>query len=153
MRNREFIMKSIVGGLLGTVMMTLMMRFVAPLMLGHPMDIAAMLGTMMGGSWMLGMIAHLMNGVVIFPMIYALVVYNLLPGPPVMRGIAWGGLLWLAAETVIMPMAGAGFFSSQAGGAMAVVAALMGHVVYGAMLGLVSGTAVHEPQRSATVSA
>jgi hypothetical protein len=69
-------MKSMVGGLAGTVVMTLMMRFIAPMMLGHPMDIAAMLGNMMGGSWAIGMVAHLMNGIVIFPLAYAFLVFR-----------------------------------------------------------------------------
>jgi len=69
--------KAILGGLAGTVMMTMMMRFVAPLMLGHPMDIAGMLANMMGGVWAIGMAAHLMNGVVIFPLVYAFLVFRI----------------------------------------------------------------------------
>ena len=42
--------RSLAGGLAGTLMMTMMTRFVAPMMLGHPMDIAGMLGNMMGGN-------------------------------------------------------------------------------------------------------
>lgn len=143
------LMKSILGGLAGTVAMTLMMRFVAPMMLGHPMDIAGMLAGMMGGVWAVGMAAHLMNGVVIFPLVYAFVAFRYLPGPPVLRGVLWGAVLWLAAEVMVMPMAGAGFFSSEIGGAKAAMAALMGHLVYGALLGYIAGTAVQEtPQRA-----
>ena len=147
---RPNLARSIAGGLAGTALMTMMMRFVAPLMLGHPMDIASMLGNMMGGSWPLGMAAHILNGVVIFPLVYALVVFRLLPGPAVLRGLLWGVLLWLVAETMVMPMAGAGFFSSQIGGANAVVAALTGHLVYGVLLGFVAGPAPRNvPQRAA----
>jgi len=143
------LMKSIAGGLAGTVTMTLMMRFVAPMMLGHPMDIAGMLGNMMGGSWAIGMAAHIMNGVVISPLLYAFVIFRYLPGPPPLRGVLWGAVLWLMAEMIVMPMAGAGLFSSQIGGAKAVVAALMGHLVYGALLGYIAGTAVQDaPERA-----
>jgi hypothetical protein len=129
--------------------MSLMMRFVAPIMLGHPMDIAALIGKMMGGGLAIGLAAHLMNGVVIFPAIYALVVFRMLPGPPVLRGAVWGGVLWLVAEAVVMPMAGAGFFSAEIGGPTAAVVALMGHLVYGALLGLIGGAAVAAaPQRA-----
>lgn len=141
--------KAIVGGLAGTVAMTLMMRFVAPMMLGHPMDIAEMLARMMGGVWAVGMAAHLMNGVVIFPLVYTFIAFRYLPGPPVLRGVLWGVVLWLAAETVVMPMAGSGFFSSGIGGAKAVFAALMGHLVYGALLGYIAGAAVSEARESA----
>ena len=135
------LMKSLGGGLAGTVVMSMMMRFVAPMMLGHPMDIAAMLGNMMGGSFALGMAAHLMNGIVIFPLAYAFLAFRFLPGPPVARGMLFGAILWLLAEIMVMPMAGAGFFSSEIGGAKAVMAALMGHLVYGALLGAIGGTA------------
>jgi hypothetical protein len=133
--------KAVLGGLAGTVMMTMMMRFVAPLMLGHPMDIAGMLANMIGGAWAMGMAAHLLNGVVIFPLVYALVIFRYLPGPPFLKGVLWGALLWLAAEAMVMPMAGAGFFSSEIGGAKAVFAALVGHLVYGALLGHIAGPA------------
>jgi hypothetical protein len=146
---KQNLTKAILGGLAGTVMMTMMMRFVAPLMLGHPMDIAGMLANMMGGVWAIGMAAHLMDGVIIFPLIYALVIYRYLPGPPLLRGVLWGAALWLAAEAMVMPMAGAGFFSSEIGGAKAVFAALMGHVVYGALLGYIAGPAAQDaPQRA-----
>jgi hypothetical protein len=142
-------MRSIVGGLAGTVVMTLMMRFVAPLMLGHPMDIAAMLGHVLGG-WTIGMVTHLTNGVVIFPLVYALVAFRILPGPPVLRGVLLGAVLWFVAETLVMPTAGAGFFSSRIGGAKAVLAALLGHLVYGALLGSIGGAGVLDaPRRTA----
>ena len=144
------LVQSWAGGLAGTVVMSLMMRFVAPIMLGHPMDITALIGKMMGGSLTMGLVVHLMNGVVIFPAVYALVVFRMLPGPPVLRGALWGVVLWLVAEAVVMPMAGAGFFSAEIGGARAALAALMGHLVYGALLGLIGGAAVAATPRRAT---
>lgn len=135
------IIKAILGGIVGTLMMSLMMRFAAPMMIGQPMDIAAMLGNMMGGVYALGMAAHIMLGVLVFPLIYALLVYRLLPGGPLIKGLTWGLILWLIAETMVMPMAGAGFFMSEIGGMKAVMAALMGHLVYGGLLGAIAGRA------------
>jgi hypothetical protein len=40
--------RAITGGLIGTIVFTLMMKFLAPMMIGHPMDIAAVLGTFTG---------------------------------------------------------------------------------------------------------
>lgn len=137
---KPIVNKTILGGLVGTAVLTMMMYLVAPMMLGHPMDIAAMLGSMMGNSWALGMAAHWMNGVVIFPLIYAFLIYKLLPGSPVVRGAIWGLVLWLIAQVMVMPMMGAGFFSSGAGGMMAAVASLMGHVLYGGILGKIAGS-------------
>ena len=133
--------RTVLGGLAGTAVLTMMMYFVAPMMLGHPMDIAAMLGGMMGGSWALGMAAHWMLGVIVFPLFYAFVIYRLLPGSPIVRGAIWGMLLWLIAQTVVMPMAGAGFFSAAAGGTIAVMASLIGHLLYGGILGKIAGSA------------
>jgi hypothetical protein len=139
------IKKAILGGIAGTVMMTLMMHFVAPMMVGQPMDIAALIGGMMGDNYMVGMVMHIMMGVILFPMIYVFVVFRFVPGPAPVRGIVWGVVLWLMAAAVVMPMAGAGFFMSEIGGMKAVIAALMGHVVYGALLGVIAGGVATEP--------
>lgn len=132
------IKNAVFGGIAGTIVMTLMMMFVAPMMTGMPMDIAAMLGGMLGGYTM-GMIAHVMMGVVVFPLVYVFI-YNYLPGAPIARGLIWGVILWLAAIIVVMPMAGAGFLMSNIGGMVAVMAALMGHLVYGGLLGAIAGS-------------
>lgn len=130
--------RSMLGGLVGTAMMTLMMYFVAPMM-GLNMDIAAMLGSMLGGSWAAGMAMHFVNGTVIFPLIYAYVLYARLPGGPAVKGAAWGVVLWLLAQAVVMPMMGGGFFSMAMGGMMAVMGSLMGHLLYGGLLGAIAG--------------
>ena len=131
--------KAVLGGVAGTIVMTLMMEFVAPMLVGRPMDIAALIGGMMGDNYMIGMAMHIMMGVVLFPLAYAFVVSRFVPGPAPVRGIVWGVALWLMAATVVMPMAGAGFFMSEIGGMKAVIAALMGHIVYGALLGAIAG--------------
>jgi hypothetical protein len=133
--------KAILGGIAGTAVITMMMYFIAPMMLGRSMDIAAMLGGMMGNNWALGMAAHWMIGVIIFPLVYAFVIYRFLPGAPTVRGVVWGIALWLIAQAMVMPMMGAGFFSAAAGGMMAAVASLLGHILYGGALGVIAGPA------------
>jgi uncharacterized membrane protein YagU involved in acid resistance len=128
---------TLIGGFTTTLVMTMMMQFVTPLMIEQAMDIAAMLGNMMGNNYIISMAAHLMLGTLVFPFIYVLLVYRLLPGSPLIKGLIWGFLLWLLAETLVMPMAGVGFFMSDIGGMQAVVAALMGHLVYGGVLGVI----------------
>lgn len=132
--------KTLAGGLVGTLVMTAMMYWVAPLLIGGPMDVAGMLGGMLGVSWATGMILHFVNGVLIFPLVYGLVLYGVLPGGPWMKGATWGFILWLVAEAAVMPMAGAGFFHANVG-AMAAAASLMGHLVYGLLLGGIAGAA------------
>jgi uncharacterized membrane protein YagU involved in acid resistance len=122
------------GGLIGTPAMTVLMYALA-LTLGVNTDIAAMLGEALGG-WKMGMLVHILNGVVIFPLAFAFLFYRFLPGPPVAKGIAFGGLLWLTSQLVVMPMMGAGLFSAHIGGLKAVAASLVGHMVYGWLLGV-----------------
>lgn len=129
--------RAVLGGLAGTAAMTAMMYLVAPMM-GLRMDIAAMLGSMLGGSWIAGMMMHFVNGAVIFPAIYVYALYAHLPGSPVVRGTVWGVALWLVAQTVVMPMMGAGLFSSAMGGIMAAMGSLIGHVLYGSVFGIVA---------------
>lgn len=138
--------RAALGGFVGTLVMTGMMYLVAPMM-GVNMDIAAMLGSMLGGSWATGIMMHFVNGAVIFPATYAYALYAYLPGSPAIRGTIWGLVLWLVAQTVVMPMMGAGLFSSAMGGAMAVMGSLIGHVLYGSILGIIAST----PEPGATV--
>lgn len=129
--------RAALGGLVGTLAMTIMMYVVAPMM-GLRMDIAAMLGSMLGGSWIAGLTMHFVNGSVIFPAIYVYALYAHLPGSPAVRGTIWGVALWLVAQTVVMPMMGAGLFSSAMGGMMAAMGSLIGHLLYGSLLGIIA---------------
>lgn len=139
--------KILIGGIAGTLMMSLMMKFAAPVMIGQPMDIAAMLGNMMGGVYEMGMAAHVMIGVLVFPLIYAWLFFRILPGAPLVKGLLFGQMLWLITATMVMPMAGAGFFMSEIGGIKAAMAALVGHWIYGTLLGGIAGN-LHSSQRN-----
>jgi hypothetical protein len=130
--------RAILGGFAGTIVLTMLMYIAAPLMGIPKMDIAGMLGSMLGG-WSMGMVMHLFNGIVLFPLIYTFVVFSKLRGTPATKGILWGVALWLVAGLMVMPMMGAGLFGMANGGMMATVASLMGHVAYGALLGIIAG--------------
>lgn len=134
--------RAMAGGFAGTVAMTLMMYLVAPLM-GLNMDIAQMLGSLLGNSWTAGMVLHFINGTVIFPLLYAYVLYAWLPGGPTSKGLAWGVILWFLAQIVVMPVMGGGVFSSHVGGLMAVMGSLVGHLLYGGVLGAIAGAEQH----------
>jgi len=126
-------MMAILAGLIATPAMTVLMYLLAPV-LGVKMDIVAMLGEILGG-WKMGMLVHILNGAIIFPLAYVYLLYRLLPGPPLAKGVAFGVALWLASQVIVMPLMGAGLFSSHIGGMKAVAAVLIGHVVYGTFLG------------------
>ncbi len=137
MNTHPTLMRAMLGGFVGTVAMTAMMYFVAPMM-GLNMDIAAMLGSMLGGSWAAGLMMHFLNGTVVFPAIYVYALYARIPGSAAIKGTAWGVVLWLVAQLVVMPMMGAGAFSSAMGGMMAAAGSLVGHVFYGSLLGVIA---------------
>jgi uncharacterized membrane protein YagU involved in acid resistance len=137
---RPNVARLVLGGFAGTLAMTAMMYFVAPMM-GVRMDIAAMLGSMLGGSWTAGLLMHFANGALVFPLVYGYLLASRLPGSPALRGALWGVVLWLIAQTMVMPMMGAGLFSAAAGGLVAAAGSLVGHLLYGAIFGVVSGGA------------
>ncbi len=127
--------KAVLAGLAGTVVMTALM-LMAPLMGMPPMNIGAMLGSVMGGNFALGWMAHFVIGVVL-AVGYAALFAARLPGAPVVRGALYSLLPWLMAQVVVMPMMGMGLFS---GSMLAAGGSLMGHIAYGLVLGLVYGS-------------
>lgn len=147
---RPNVWRAILGGFVGTLAITMMMYWVGPMMGMIKMDIAASLGSMLGGSWALGMMMHFANGTIIFPLIYAYLLYRVLPGGATLKGVEWGLILWFLAQVIVMPMMGAGFFSANMGGMMAAVGSLIGHAIYGGLLGWIGGSAESQaevPQR------
>jgi uncharacterized membrane protein YagU involved in acid resistance len=129
--------RAIAGGFAGTLALTMIMYVAAPMM-GLHMDIAAMLGSVLGGSWTAGLVMHFVNGSLIFPAIFTFVLFNRLPGSSTAKGTLWGIALWLMAQAIVMPMMGAGLFSSHVGGMMAAAGSLVGHLLYGSLLGAIS---------------
>ncbi len=125
----------IVGGLVASAVMTVLM-LMAPAMGLPPMNIGAMLGSVMGGSLFLGWMAHFVIGTVL-AIIYATLFVTRLPGPGVVRGALYGLVPWIVAQLLVMPMMGAGLFGGSFGAGFG---SLMGHLVYGAVLGGIYGT-------------
>lgn len=140
--------RTIAGGFAGTVVMTGMMYFVAPMILGKPMDVAGMLASMLGESRAVGMLMHLMLGSVVFPVVYTYLLFRRLPGEPWLRGSMWGLALWVVSQAIVTPMMGGGLFSANAGGPMAVMASFIAHAAYGALLGGIAGVAEERPASS-----
>jgi uncharacterized protein DUF6789 len=140
--------RAILAGVVATLVMTLMI-YAAPHLGGPRMDIAAMLGSRLHGGqmpaplsgyWWMGMMMHWVNGAILFPLFYAYVLYPLLPGRPWVRGLTLGLILWFIEEAMVLPMMGNGFFSAKAPNPMmAVMAGLMAHLIYGAILGALAG--------------
>jgi hypothetical protein len=133
---QHYIVKAMVGGLLGTLLQTITVYGVAPMMAGQPMNVAVLLEQ----SCAPGILAHFLIGGVVFSLGYLLLSSQFLFGPPVLQGMLWAGLIWFSAEVIMAPMLGAEIFSTALGGLPAALRALLGYLVYGATLGSVVGT-------------
>jgi len=152
LQSRELALSRLyLGGLAGTTAITLMMYFVDPLITGRTMDIAQILGRVIGSPHGAGgMVFHVFNGVVLFPLGFGFLSARF-PGPAIMKGLIWGAILWVMAESLIMPMLGSGFFGDTAGGLRAALSSLAGHLVYGGLQGVIAGSG--EPPHEARTRA
>lgn len=134
------ICRACLGGFLGTIVVTCMVAFASPTLVGGPSDIAAVLASLMGGSWLAGLAMHFGVGSVFLPLLYLALLDRRLPGGPALRGSAWGLMLWIVSQAVVIPATGGGFFSAAAGGFMVAADSLIGHLTYGLVLGMLAGS-------------
>jgi uncharacterized membrane protein YagU involved in acid resistance len=89
-----------------------------------------------------GWIGHFTIGTVAWGIIYAALQASL-PGAPVVKGLIFGALAWLAMMIIFEPLAGDGLFALSLG-PQATVATLVLHLIYGAVLGVAYAKVAHE---------
>ncbi len=131
------IVKGMLGGLAGTAVMSALMLMKSAMGLMPQMDIIQMLSDMMGVSIGIAWGIHFMIGA-IWGVLFALS-YRAIPGSgSAVKGMLFGTGAWLLMMVMVMPMAGAGFFGMKMG-IMAPVMALMMHIIFGGVMGLVYG--------------
>ncbi|MCL4538683.1 MAG: DUF2938 family protein [Bacteroidetes bacterium] len=136
--NQHNLGRAIIAGLVGTLAMTIVM-LMAPAMGMPPMPIGNMLAGFMHIPVALGWIMHFMIGTVL-AIGYVNFFATRLPGKPVVRGLIYSLVPWLMAQVIVNPMMGAGVFASHTPApALFVMGSLIGHLVYGAVLGAVYG--------------
>lgn len=130
--------KTVMAGAVATAVMSLIGFYLAPMMGMPKMDFGHMLGTgnpMMAMPYWAGWAIHFMMGI-IFAVVFVKVVAPMLKGSYLIRGLVFGLVLFLLAQLVVVPMMGAGIFS---GGHMpSIMGSLLGHLVFGAVLGLLA---------------
>jgi uncharacterized membrane protein YagU involved in acid resistance len=135
--------RACIAGIVGTAFMTFLMLALPHLGLPR-LAIGEMLGsasaltigyTAVGAT--VGWVIHGVVGVIL-ALGYAAVLIHRLPGSPVARGLAFGVILFFLAQIVFMPFVGAGFFSR--GDIPMILGSLLGHLVYGGLVGVVYGT-------------
>ena len=144
--------RAVVGGFVATLAMSII-QAMAPMMGLPRMDIVAMVGSMVGGSLVLGWIIHLMMGTILWVAAYAYLAEPRLGGAPWVRGLSYGFLLAIFVLGIGFPLVGAmfpslapkpGFLGMGMGGAMGTMGVIIGHVIYGLVLGAIYGQPASE---------
>lgn len=145
---QHVVAKAMIGGLLGTLLQTIAVYGVSPIMTGDAMHVAILLER----SCTPDMLAHLLSGGVVFPLGYLWLSSRVFSGPPALQGMLWAGLIWFSAEVIMAPTLGAEVFSTALGGLPAALRALLGYLVYGATLGGIVGVVQPEDTNRARTS-
>ncbi len=139
--------RAVLAGVGGTIAMTAFGEWVPPMVGLPPMNPATMLAGAMGGSLALGWLGHFAIGIVL-ALIFAAVAFSI-PGSPVVAGALYGVAPWLLAQIAVLPMMGMPLFSGSA--AMA-GGSLLGHLVYGGVVGMIYGRAIVEQTPAAAAA-
>ena len=138
------IARAVLAGMAGTAVMTAVGLWMAPMMGIPAMNPAQMLAGAMGGMIVLGWMAHFMIGITLAAGYATL--GSRLPGPGVVRGALFAIAPFLMAQIAVMPMMGMPVFSGSMTMAMGI---LIGHLVYGAVVGGIYGEATSPQLASA----
>jgi uncharacterized membrane protein YagU involved in acid resistance len=127
--------QALTGGIIATAVMTMLM-LIAPMMGMPDMKIGNMMAGFMGIPIWVGWAMHLMIGI-IWAMVYVIFVRDRFTLNPALKGLLFAILPWMLMQLMVMPMMGMGVFSANSPEAMKMVmGTLMGHLVYGLVLGI-----------------
>lgn len=129
--------RGILAGLVATAVLSAIMIMKQAMGLMPQLSPIAMISGMLHAPVAVGWVMHLMIGIILWGVLYA-ILSPLLPGRPWQRGAEFATGAWLVMMIMLMPMAGAGAFGLKIG-MMAPIATLMLHWIYGAVLGGVFG--------------
>ena len=142
------IQKSILAGIVGTVIMTVVMM-VAPMMGMPKMSPPEMLSGMLGLPVFVGWIMHFMIGI-IFAFAYTFLLSCKLPGNLYIKGLLFGVIVFIFAQ-IMMAIMGAIIPMPETEGSMmlTMIGSLIGHIIFGMA---VSKTVGDIPCKSSTTS-
>jgi len=136
-RGDDVLGRAVLGGLAGTALLTVIL-YAAPLVGLPSPDLVGWL-TMNErpvpfneSRWWGAMAFHVLAGTFGWPLLYAIFIHPLLPGPTWARGVGFGVLLWLVLIGIVAPglQLGAFFALTPRPEAMLAVS-LAAHLVYG----------------------
>jgi hypothetical protein len=138
MKTKFSLSSAALAGLIATTAMTLI-TFMAPLM-GIEMNIPLMLASTFGAPIIIGWIMHFMIGTILAINFAAIFLPKFGKSNPALSGTLFSIIPWLMAQVVVMPMMvlmnGGSYINGFFSGSIALAfASLIGHIVYGLVLG------------------
>ena len=135
--NNIKIQKSIIAGIIGTAVMTLVMM-IAPMMGLPKMSPPKMLAGMMNAPIFVGWIMHFMIGI-IFAFAYTyLCIFKWKINNVYLKGVVFGVIIFIFAQIVRMMMGGQ---MPEGSMALAIMGGLIGHIIFGMVVAKVVGNA------------
>jgi len=135
------IIKGIIAGFVGTVVLTLVMMVKKNMGVMPGLDPVGMMADMvaqnlgLAKNMVIGWVLHFGVGSVAWGGAFAVLNEHLPGQTQLMKGIALGIVAWLLMMIGLMPISGSGFFGLNIG-PMAPVMTLVLHLIFGAALGL-----------------
>lgn len=129
----------LVAGIAATIVLAIFMEGIAPMVLGGPMKPATLICAALGWDNDMLWVAEIMHyalGVVFFAVGYVVFLAIIGMKGGILSGAIWGVILWVAAGTIMMWLAGQPLMF---GFGKTTVASLVAHVAYGIVLGAVFG--------------
>jgi uncharacterized membrane protein YagU involved in acid resistance len=138
MKSRFSIQSALIAGIIATVAMTIF-TYMAPLM-GFEMNIPGMLAGTMNMPIIFGWLAHFMIGIILAFGYVTIFLPLIRKEGNWKRGAIFGLIPWLLAQVMVMPMMialnGGSFVNGLfSGSIMMAMASLVGHLIYGVVLG------------------
>jgi uncharacterized membrane protein YagU involved in acid resistance len=129
--------RAVAAGLIGTATMTALLLIepsvgLPNIAIGQILSSALGLSAYLPTGAAIGWGIHFVVGAT-FALVYAGVFVRRLPGSPFMRGVLYGGLIFVLAQLIFMPLVGGGVFSR--GDVQMIAGSLLGHMVYGGVVG------------------
>lgn len=130
--------RGLIAGIIATAVLSALMMIKAAMGLLPQFNVITLLADTLGGGPIVGWAAHIAIGVVLYGLVIANLSGALPGGSPTVKGIVLGVIGWLGMMLVAMPVMGAGIFASSLG-IPVVIATLVLHLIFGAVLGLSFG--------------
>lgn len=134
------IKSALVGGVWATFAVSAMMLMNNATGAFPELHVARTLSTLLGapGHVMVGWGVHFLLGTVVFGSAFAVLAPRIPVRSNLVKGLAFGFLMWLGMMTVFMPLGGSGFFGATRG-SIVPIAGLVLNLVYGLILSAVYG--------------